>query len=597
MKKKPIIDYTARDFDSIKSQLVQYAKKYYPDTYRDFSEAGFGSLMMDNVSLIGDILSFYLDYQANESMLETSVEYDNILSHSRAMGYKLQTNPSSYGTISLFIMVPALPSAIGPDLTYAPLLRRGSEFSSVGGNTFILLEDVDFADVNRTTAVVGRVDEATGVPTYYAIKTSGQIISGRLAVKSVTVDEYQRFRKINVGSNKVAEIISVVDSQGNQYYEVDNLTQNVIYKKITNRNGDKNDVPNILKPVAVPRRFTVERSVNDTSIQFGYGSDQIYTESDILDPSNTTLDVFAKDYISDTSFDPYKLVSNDKLGIAPSNTILTITYRENSQESVNAATNAVTRVQSAVFKYKDEGTLSQPVVNFVSGTIECLNESPIRGDVTIPTTEELKLRARANFATQKRCVTIEDYKSCVYNMPADYGAVKRVNIYQDKDSFKRNLNLYVISENVVGNLAPTTTTMKQNIKEWISMHKMVNDSIDIIDARVVNFGISFRIVAESDRNRYDVLQAAINKLSREFVLKMDIGESISISNIYNILNEVDGVEDAVDVKIIPKNGGNYSNTRFDFNSNISPDGRRVGGYENVIFELKLPSTDIQGSIV
>lgn len=597
MKKKPIIDYTSREFESIKNQLIQYAKKYYPDSYRDFSEAGFGSMMIDNVALVGDILSFYLDYQANESMLETSIEYNNVLAHSRAMGYKLQTNPSSYGSISIFLMVPSLPSAIGPDLTYAPVLRRGTEFSSSGGNTFILLGDVDLSDSASTTAVVGRVDEATGVPTYYAIKATGQIISGRLATKTFTIDEYQRFRKLDIGSNKVAEILSVIDSQGNQYYEVDNLTQNVIYKKIANRNGDKSDVPNILKPVAVPRRFTVERTVNGASIQFGYGSDQIFTEADILDPSNTTLDIFAKEYISDTSFDPYRLVNNDKLGIAPSNTILTITYRENSQENVNAASNAITRVQSAVFKFKNEGALNQSIVNFVSSTIECTNDSPIRGDVTIPTTEELKLRARANFATQKRCVTIEDYKSCIYNMPADYGAVKRANIYQDKDSFKRNLNLYVVSENTFGALSPTTGTLKQNIREWISMHKMVNDSIDILDARIVNFGISFRIVAEPDRNRYDVLQAAINKLAAEFIVKMDIGESISISNIYNILNEVDGVEDAVDVRILPKNGGNYSNTRFDFASNTSPDGRRIGGYENVIFELKLPSSDIQGSIV
>lgn len=597
MKKKPIIDYTNRDFESIKNDLIEYAKKYYPDTYKDFSEAGFGSLMMDNVALIGDMLSFYLDYQANESMLETAVEYNNVLSHSKTLGYNLQTNPSSYGTVSFFIMVPALASAIGPNLAYAPTLRRGSEVASTSGNTFVLLEDVNFADTNSTTSVVGRVDETTGVPTYYAIKARGRVISGRLSTKVVTIDGFQRFRKVNIGSSRVAEIISVIDAQGNQYYQVDNLSQNVIYKKIANRNTDKYDVPNILKPVAVPRRFTLERTLNDVSIQFGYGSDEIYTESDILDPSNTTLDIFSKDYISDTSFDPYKLIKNDKLGIAPSNTTLTIVYRENSLDNVNAATNSVNKVQSAIFKFQDEAKLSQPQVNFVSSTIECINETPIRGDVTIPTTDELKLRARANFATQKRCVTVEDYKSCVYNMPADYGAVKRVNIYQDKDSFKRNLNLYVISEDTNGNLASAPITLKQNISEWLSLHKMVNDSIDILDARIVNFGVSFRIVAEANYNRYDALQAAINKLSQEMSMKLDIGESISISNIYNLLNEVDGVEDTVDVKIIPKNGGPYSTTRFDFDSNITPDGRLVRGYENVIFELKFPQTDIKGSIV
>ena len=59
-KRYPAIKYTSRDFNSIKSDLVNYAKRYYPNTYKDFSESGFGSLMLDTTAYIGDILSFYL---------------------------------------------------------------------------------------------------------------------------------------------------------------------------------------------------------------------------------------------------------------------------------------------------------------------------------------------------------------------------------------------------------------------------------------------------------------------------------------------------------------------------------------------------------
>jgi hypothetical protein len=530
-------------------------------------------------------------------MFDTAVDYDNILRHSRALGYKLQTNPSAFGAVSVFVMVPGLASGIGPDLSYAPLLRRGSEVSSTSGNVFTLLEDLDFSDQGNTVTVVGRVDDATGVPTYYAIKASGRIISGRMITKTFAVGAFERFRKIEIGSNRVAEIVSITDSQGNEYFEVENLSDNIIYKKVINRNDDKYDVPNIVKPVTAPRRFTVERTTSNVYIQFGHGSDDVFTDSDVLDPSNTVLDMYAKEYITDTAFDPYSLIKNDKMGIAPSNTTMTVVYRENTQESLNAATKTITRIQRPIVKFKNQGTLDQGMVNYVVSTLECTNESPIRGDVSIPTSEELKMRAKSYFSAQKRCVTISDYQTMAYNMPSDFGALKRVNIFQGRDSFKRNLNFYVVSEDQNGNLARTPETLKENLREWIRIHKMVNDSIDILDAKIVNYGIQFRIVSESSYNRYDVLQRAINTLALEMFNKSDIGESILISKIYNILNEVDGVEDTVDVKIIPKNGGLYSNTRFNFVNNITPDGRMVKGYQNVIFELKYPSTDIQGTII
>ena len=73
------IKYTSREFNSIKRDLTEYAKRYYPDSFQDFNEASFGALMLDTVAYVGDVLSFYLDYQANESFLDTAVEYNNII--------------------------------------------------------------------------------------------------------------------------------------------------------------------------------------------------------------------------------------------------------------------------------------------------------------------------------------------------------------------------------------------------------------------------------------------------------------------------------------------------------------------------------------
>ncbi len=177
-KHYPTIKYTSRDFNSIKNDLVDYAKRYYPDTYKDFNEAGFGALMLDTVSYIGDILSFYVDYSTNESFLDTAIEYENVLKLGRQLGYRATSNPSSFGIANFYMIVPADVSGIGPDSRYFPFLRIGTQLSSIDNVSFILNEDVSFAD-SSNEVVVSSVSDTTGLPTHYAIKTSGQVMSGQ----------------------------------------------------------------------------------------------------------------------------------------------------------------------------------------------------------------------------------------------------------------------------------------------------------------------------------------------------------------------------------------------------------------------------------
>ena len=541
------------------------------------------------------MLSFYLDYSVSEAFQDSSIEFNNIVRHAREKGFRLNTNPSSSGILSFYIMVPALSTGLGPNYAYAPTLRRGSQFGTVGGNQFLLIADVDFSDSNNEV-VVSRVNEISGVPTYYAIKAFGRAVSGRLEQKTVSIGSFEKFLKVRIGDERVAEIISVYDAEGHEYYEVPFLAQDVIYRSVINRNSDKEKTPRILKPTAVPRRFVVERELNATILQFGFGTDSTVTDIDVLDPSNTTLQLIGRDYISDTSFDPTKLIQSDRLGIAPADTELTITYRENTANNVNASVGTIENVTSPRFKFVLPASLVQSEVEFVTNSLEVTNESRFNGDISIPSTEEIKIRSNSYFATQNRAVSDTDYKALAYAMPGDFGALKRVNIFHDPDSFRRNLNMYVVAEGSNGYLEEPNATLKTNLKNWISLHKMINDSVDIIDARIVNFGIEFDIVAEGSKNRFDVLQNAITVTENLFRVKMEIGEPILISKIYNAINEADGVEDVIDVRVVPKTGLNYSQTRFNFDAHISEDGRMINGYENLIFELKIPSSDIKGSI-
>ena len=98
MTKKVIpIKYTNRQFEGIRDDLIEHVKRYYPNTFKDFNETSFGSLVLDTVAYVGDILSFYLDYQVNESFLDTAVEYDNVVRLAQQLGYRFKGNPAHRG--------------------------------------------------------------------------------------------------------------------------------------------------------------------------------------------------------------------------------------------------------------------------------------------------------------------------------------------------------------------------------------------------------------------------------------------------------------------------------------------------------------------
>lgn len=595
-KKNVPIKYTSRDFASIKQDLVAHAQRYYAESFRDFNEAGFGALMLDTVAYIGDILSFYLDYQANESFLSSAIEYDNVVRLAEQLGYRLQPNPTSYGSASLYILVPASSTGPGPDTNYTPILRKGSSFSAANGAFFVLSEDVNFASsVNET--VVARVDPATGLPTFYAIKADAAVMSGQYVQTSFDIASYERFLTLSIPGTNIAEIVSIVDLEGHEYFEVDFLSQDVIYAEVPNRGDNINTVRSILKPVSVPRRFVTKNTPRGMTIQFGHGSAENIKSNLIADPSSVVLKQHARDHIADNTFDPSRLNQTDKFGVVPTNTTLYVTYRKNGIANVNIGANSLTNVAVPLFSFNDESSLDAQTLSSVISSLEVSNSEPILGDISFPTSTEIKTRAKDYFATQARAVTKNDYLSYIYNMPEKFGAVKRAGIVADSDSFKRNLNLYVVSEAPAGGLTVTNSLIKQNLRTWINKNKIIHDTIDILDAKILNLGIDYTIVINEASNKFDVLSAVTETLQSDlFNIMPDVGESFDISAVYTTINTVRGVVDAVDVNVTLKTGGVYSDVFYDVRQNISSDGRLLEIPEDFIWEIRLPATDIRGSV-
>lgn len=597
MKNNVPIKYTARDFDSIKKELVEYAKKYYPDNYKDFSEASFGSLMTDLVAYTGDILSFYLDYQANESFLLNSIEKKNVLLNARALGYKGTTSASSVGFAQLYIKVPVDILSDGPDTDYIPVLRQGCNIYSSSGISFLLAEDVNFND-DDTLVVAGEV-ATDGTLQNYILKKNAKIISGTLEVYTQEVGEYQKFLKVEIDDENLVEILSVIDSEGNQYYEVDNLAQTTIQEVIPNLDPATSTIAPykmVMKPLL--RKFTVERDFdrNVFYLQFGSGKKLDIMAGEISDPSSVVINEYGKNYVPDAKVDPSKLLTSDSFGIAPTNTTLTIRYRSNNAKDVNIRAGALVGLNGAIFDFINGGTVTSQK-NVVSQSIEVDNEDPIIGDVSDPDIDELKIRSLNYFATQQRAVTADDYRAICYAMPSKFGSIKRVNTVQDPNSFKRNLNLYVISQDQDGYLAASNVIVKNNLKNWLQKYKMLNDTIDILDAKIINVNLSFEVIASNMKNKYDVLQRCLDAVQKQFSVKLNIGETFDLAAVYSLLNRIDGVVDTTNVKLEVNNGTGYSQISFNIEEYTSPDNKSIIIPQDYILEIKNVATDIKGSVL
>lgn len=594
-KKITPINYTSRDFDSIKEELVDYAKRYYPDSFRDFNEASFGALMLDTVSYVGDILSFYLDYQVNESFLNTATERENVIKLARQVGYKYREVFTSSGEISFFALIPNFLAHPGPDTAYYPVIREGTTFSSERGSSYILTEDVNF-DSPDTEVVVGRVDPGTGQPTYYAVKTKGKVISGKIVEELFSIGEFQRFRKIILNTPNIVEIISVTDTDANEYYEVENLSQNIVFKNISRDSSTNTDYKQTLRPVMVPRRFVSDYDGKNYFLQFGYGSEDEILDDPVADPSSVILKQVGKNYVSDKSFDPFKLLQTDKLGIAPSNTLLTVTMRVNSSDNVNAPAGTLTKINGLNIDFMDKTSLDGDKLLFVINSISVYNEKSITGDSQPITADEIRIRAISNFSTQNRAVTARDYETITYGMAAKFGSIKRCRIVVDEDSFKRNLNLYIIAEGNRGKLAPASGPIKDNLRFWLSNYKMINDTIDILDGKIINIGINFEVIADMNSSKGDVYARCIQKIKNKIMNPLQMGERFYITDIYSQLNKVRGVVDTKNVTITNKVNGLYSGVSYSMAVNMSPDGRYLVCPLNACFEIKFPNTDITGVV-
>ena len=368
------IRYTDRDFNTIRNQLIQYSKTYFPNTYNDFTETSTGMLFMEMASYVGDVLSFYLDNQIQETFIQKARQTQNLFSLAYSLGYVPKVTSVASTMIDYYQQVPAILSAsvYVPDYSYALLVP---ENNSVTSNTeaateFLVKDAIDFSassSLDPTTVSVYQISNNN--PSYYLLKKSRKATSATIVTTSFTFTNAVKFDSVNINDANIIGILDVTDSNGNTWYEVPNLAQENVYNSIRNTNtNDPNfledpEVPYLLELKTVQRRFAA-RFIDSGSLQmqFGAGSTRSTTEEIIPNPDNVGLGLpFEKDKLT-TAFSPVNFVFTNTYGIAPYNTTLTVRYLTGGGASANVEAGTLTGIDTSNVTFVNQPIITTPSV-------------------------------------------------------------------------------------------------------------------------------------------------------------------------------------------------------------------------------------------
>jgi hypothetical protein len=528
------IRYIDRNFNDFRNTLINYSQTYFPDTYNDFTPDSTGMLFIEMASYVGDVLSFYLDNQVQETFIQYARETENLFNMAYMLGYEPKVTTAASVNIDFYQQLPAKlsGSVTVPDFDYALQVPENTTISSVNNEEFIIEDVIDFSSSSSLDPSTITVYQLSGTtPTTYLIKKTRKAISATINTSTFNFTSPVRFDTRSINDSNIIGILDCFDSDGNEWYEVPNLAQENVYDTIRNTNtndpnvpddGSGNDVPYLLQLKSVQRRFAA-RFVNNNSLQlqFGAGSFGDNDEEIIPNPDNVGLGLpFERDQLT-TAFSPLNFVFTNTYGIAPSNTTLTIRYLTGGGINSNVNANTLTTVDDTNVTFVKEN-LNPALANTIFNSLATNNPVAADGGQDGDTTEELRQNALGNYQTQLRTVTKEDYLIRALSMPSNLGVVAmayaepvKVSEYET-GTLPSILDLYVLSYDINKKLKTASSILKQNLKTYLSEYRMINDAINIKDAFIINIGIEFDIVVRPNYNNNETLTKCIEALTNYF---------------------------------------------------------------------------------
>jgi hypothetical protein len=619
---KKDIKYLSRDFGQLRETLVDFAKYYYPNTYRDFNNASTGMMFIEMASYVGDILSYYTDYQFKESLLVNAVERKNIISLSRFLGYKPRTGSPSITELNVYQLIPSKSDTSGnfePDLKFAQVIKPGMVTTSETGVNFVTNEPIDFTvdTPNNPLEISVYQRNSSGQPEFYVLKKKVPAYSGAILTENISVGAPQPFFSIKLNSNSVVEILDVYDTDGNRWYETDYLAQDLVSIDIENVFKNDNEfyenrdtVPFILKFLRTSRRFTsyIDED-NFTILEFGSGVD--IRDDDLIVPSTKVIS--QKSFFSNggAAYDPKNFLQTKTYGQAPANTNLIIRYISGGGEGSNVNAESINSTTLVEF-FGDISELNlndQRVTRLIRSSLRVTNTVPAVGGAGAETNDEIRNNALASFAAQNRAVTREDYVVRAYSMASKHGSIAKAYVSTESEMSQNEIglnrvqenpyaiNLHVLSYNSSNQLIPTTPALRHNLKNYMNQYRMLTDAINIVDGFVINIGVEFGVVSYKNYNKRDVLNNCL-EVAREYfnIENIQFSQPINLSRLELEIAKIDGVQSVSYLRIknlTTKDGEDYSQYEYD----IEAATRNNIVYPSIdpsVFEVKYPSKDIVG---
>ncbi len=616
------IKYLNRDFNSLRNQLIEYTKTYYPQSFNDFSDGSPGMMFLEMAAYVGDVLSYYTDTQLQETFLLLAQEKKNLYNLAYSLGYRPQVTKASSTNLEIFQLLPAKDSTSNykPDYDYALTMGEGSSFSSTqAGISFVTEQLIDFSisgSASPTETSVYQID-GDGNPLYYLLKKTTKVISAVRKTTTFGISSPEKFLKLNLTDNNIIGIEKIEDSDGNEYTEVDYLAQDTVFDEQTNTYNndsvlysDRQFAPYLMKIKTVPRRF-VSRFTSETNceIQFGAGTLTSPDEEIIPNPNNIGLGLSDGRSGLDRAYDPSNFLFTGTYGIVPANTTLTVTYLVGGGISSNVASETITKPETVFSSTKPN--LNANIKSFIIASIASNNPQAATGGGDAESIEEIRFNAMANFASQKRTVTKDDYLLRALSMPSRFGNIAKVYLEQDDQinplttenktriANPLALNMYTLGYNANKNLSELTNATKTNLSTYLEQFRMLTDAINIKDAFVINISVNFKVRVSPGFNNQEILLGCVQSLQSFFNIdKWQIGQPIIKSEIISTLLGVKGVQSVQDIKYNNKSGESlgYSKYKYDLQSATIND-IIYPSLDPCIFEVKYPNVDIKGQIV
>jgi hypothetical protein len=595
------VNYTSRNFADIRADLVNMVRQYYPDIFNDFNDASVGMMLLELNAAVGDMLSFNTDRMFQETQIDYAQERSSILSMARTFGLKVPGKRPSVTIVDFSVNVPVNGDSF--DVTYAPFIQAGAQ--AIGaGKVFETIYDIDFSSPFSVGGIPNRLItpnfNGNGTLVTYTLTKREMVINGftKTYKQVITANDVRPFLEVVLPDDNVLSIDSIITLPGtnitseptasqylntaNRWFEVDALAEDKVFIEDFNKISDNSSIrPG--KYIKVNQRFIREYTdLGFTKITFGGGTQDISSLCD-FDTSPQLVNQIG-DFINNLS-----------LGSTLSpNTTLFIKYRVGGGSDTNLGQGVITSKGLITMTVNGSDATKN---NAVKNSLTVNNPLPAIGGKSEPSVEEIRNLVRYNFSAQNRAVTIKDYQSRIALMPGRYGVPFRTGVFEEQNKIK----VYIMGLDSDGKLNnSSTTTMKENIATYLADYRMLNDYVEITNAKIVNISFQVDLFIDKKYPQTQIMSQVISTISKYMdINKFEMGENIYLSNLLEAINNVGGVLNVIDLRVYNKVGGKYSVNEiaqpYSDNAtrqiNISQE-YALFGEPTTMFEVKYPTTDI-----